>query len=145
LSSGFSRRCESRKHALASLPILYCAAGHYAPTRIRTLWKAAMMIRPPAAAFAQQEPEAARPAAQTGVDPAREAELRAAAVAFEASFLAEMLKFAGAGRSTPGFDGGAGEAAFAQELVREQAKLMAEAGGIGLAQRLFESMLQREG
>jgi Rod binding domain-containing protein len=97
-----------------------------------------MMIRPPAAAPAAQD------ASPREIDPAREAELRAAAVAFEASFLAEMLKHAGAGQSAPGFDGGAGEAAFAQELVAEQAKLMAENGGIGLAERLFEAMLARE-
>lgn len=78
-------------------------------------------------------------------DAAREAELKRAAVAFEAAFLAEMLKYAGAGQSTPGFDGGAGEAAFGQELVRAQATELAEAGGIGLAERLFQSLLEREG
>lgn len=73
----------------------------------------------------------------------REEALRRAATAFEAAFLAEMLKHAGAGRSTPGFDGGAGEAAFGQELVRAQAEALAEQGGIGLAERLFQSMLQK--
>jgi Rod binding domain-containing protein len=71
--------------------------------------------------------------------------LRAAATAFEATFLAEMLKHAGLGRSTPGFDGGAGEAAFGGELVAAQADLLARRGGIGIAQRLFEAMLAREG
>jgi Rod binding domain-containing protein len=89
-------------------------------------------------------PPADRPDPAREIDPAREAELRAAAVAFEASFLAEMLKYGGAGRAAPGFDGGAGEAAFSQELVAEQARLMAEKGGIGLAERLFQSLLSRE-
>ena len=75
---------------------------------------------------------------------AREAAMREAAVAFEATFLAEMLKHAGAGQSTPGFDGGVGEDAFAQELVTAQARNIAEAGGIGLAEKLFEAMLARE-
>jgi flagellar protein FlgJ len=82
---------------------------------------------------------------ETRLDPAREAKMRAAAQAFEAAFLAEMLKHAGAGKAPEGFDGGAGESAFAQELVFAQAQAMAEAGGIGLAQTLFEAMLAREG
>jgi hypothetical protein len=69
---------------------------------------------------------------------------RRAAVAFEATFLAEMLKHAGLGRATPGFDGGAGEAAFGGELVAAQAELLARRGGIGVADRLFETMLARE-
>lgn len=83
--------------------------------------------------------------AEAAPDPEREAELRRAAVAFEAAFLAEMLRHSGAGSGTPGFDGGAGEAAFGQELVNEQARRMAESGGIGLADRLFEALVAREG
>ena len=71
---------------------------------------------------------------------ASEAELRAAAEAFEAQFLAEMLAHAGLGAPRRSFGGGAGEEAFASLLVREQARLMAERGGIGLAERLFEAM-----
>ena len=90
-------------------------------------------ISPAAAAQGGDRPAAAREAE-------RDAALRRALTAFEAVFLAEMLKYAGAGRSTPGFDGGAGEAAFAQELVRAQATELAEQGGIGLAERLFDSL-----
>lgn len=77
-------------------------------------------------------------------DPAREAALRETAQAFEASFLAEMLAHAGVGASAPGFDGGPGEEAFRGMMVAEQARLMTEAGGIGLAETIFEAMLKQE-
>lgn len=69
-----------------------------------------------------------------------DAELHAAAEAFEAQFLAEMLEHAGLGAARKSFGGGAGEDAFASLLVREQARLLTERGGVGLAERLFESM-----
>lgn len=75
---------------------------------------------------------------------AERAELREAANALEASFLAEMLRYGGAGRAPEGFGGGAGEAAFSGELVAEQARRIVEAGGIGLADALFESLLAKE-
>ena len=65
------------------------------------------------------------------------------AVALEASFLAEMLKYAGHGESRNSFGGGKGEDAFASLLVREQATLMAENGGIGLAEQILDSMMRR--
>jgi Rod binding domain-containing protein len=77
-------------------------------------------------------------------DPAREAALRETARAFEASFLAEMLGHAGVGDSALGFDGGAGEEAFRGMMVAEQARLMTEAGGIGLAETIFQAMLKQE-
>ncbi len=64
------------------------------------------------------------------------------AVALEASFLAEMLKYAGHGKSRSSFGGGEGEDAFASLLVREQATLMAENGGIGLAEQIIDSMMR---
>ncbi|MBL4807495.1 MAG: rod-binding protein, partial [Rhodobacteraceae bacterium] len=67
----------------------------------------------------------------------RIAELRETAKAFEASFLAEMLKNTGLGKSRDSFGGGAGEDAFASLLTTEQAKLMADNGGIGLAEHIF--------
>ncbi len=63
-----------------------------------------------------------------------------AATALEASFLAEMLKQAGVGESPEAFGGGVGEEQFASFLREEQAKLMANAGGIGLAETIFEAM-----
>ena len=65
------------------------------------------------------------------------------AVALEASFLAEMLKYAGYGETRSSFGGGEGEDAFAGLLVREQAALMAESGGIGLAEQIIDSMMRR--
>lgn len=90
-------------------------------------------LRPPPGAPADAAP-----------DPAREAALRETARAFEASFLAEMLGHAGVGDSAPGFDGGPGEEAFRGMMVAEQARLMTEAGGIGLAETIFQAMLKQE-
>lgn len=85
--------------------------------------------------------------AQAAVDPARAAraqELRDVAKAFEASFLAEMLKASGLGKSRSEFGGGAGEDAFSSMMVDEQAQLMADRGGIGLSESIFESLWARE-
>ncbi len=77
-------------------------------------------------------------------DPVAEREkFREVAVALEASFLAEMLKYTGLGKSRDSFGGGEGEDAFASLLVREQATLMAEGGGIGLAEQIIDSMMRR--
>ncbi len=78
-------------------------------------------------------------------DAARRDELRRVATEFEAVFLAQMLKHAGVGKNPEGFDGGPGEDAFADMLTGEQARLMAGAGGIGLAEQLFQSLLAKEG
>ena len=72
-----------------------------------------------------------------------DARLRDAAQKLEATFLAEMLKSAGLGASRQTFGGGAGEDQFASFLREEQARGMVEAGGIGLAQALFEAMKVR--
>lgn len=69
--------------------------------------------------------------------------LREAAEKLEASFLAEMLKAAGMGKTSAQFGGGAGEDQFASFLVQEQALLMTKAGGIGLAEALFHSLKER--
>lgn len=70
--------------------------------------------------------------------------LRAAAIRFEAAFLAEMLRHSGLGEMPSAFNGGAGEAAFSGTLIQEYAAKIADAGGIGLADRIFESLLGRE-
>ena len=75
---------------------------------------------------------------------ARAQELRDVAKAFEASFLAEMLKASGMGKSRSTFGGGAGEDAFASMMVDEQAQLMVERGGIGLSESIFQSLWARE-
>jgi Rod binding domain-containing protein len=70
--------------------------------------------------------------------------MRQAADAFETAFLAEMLKAAGLGKTPEGFGGGAGEDQFASFLVREQARAMVAAGGIGLSEVIFEAMKERQ-
>jgi Rod binding domain-containing protein len=66
--------------------------------------------------------------------------LHRAAVELEAAFLAEMLKHAGLGEAGDSFGGGAGEEAFASFAVAEQARILAENGGIGLAEHLFRAL-----
>lgn len=69
--------------------------------------------------------------------------LRTAAEKLEAGFLAEMLEAAGLGNSRGAFGGGAGEDQFSSFLVQEQAGQMVKAGGIGLAEALFNSLKER--
>lgn len=69
--------------------------------------------------------------------------LRAAAEQLEATFLAEMLKSAGLGAPRDAFGGGAGEEQFSSFLREAQAKEIVSAGGIGLAEALFEAMKVR--
>ncbi len=69
--------------------------------------------------------------------------LREAAQKLEATFLSEMLKSAGFGAPRESFGGGIGEDQFSSFLRDEQARAMVEAGGIGLAESLFEAMKER--
>lgn len=69
--------------------------------------------------------------------------LREAATELEANFLSEMLKSAGIGETPEEFGGGAGENQFASMLRLEQARQMAEQGGIGLAESLFHALKER--
>lgn len=73
----------------------------------------------------------------------RDRQLRQAAEALEASFLSEMLKAAGLGESRQAFGGGAGEDQFASMMRDEQARQMVRAGGIGLAETLFQTLKER--
>ena len=68
---------------------------------------------------------------------------RRAAEAFEAAFLAEMLKYTGLNATSESFGGGTGEEAFASFLTEEYARLLAGRGGIGLAEQVFELLKQR--
>lgn len=81
--------------------------------------------------------------AGANLSPERSEQLMDVAKALEAQFLSEMLKSAGVGETPSAFGGGAGEDQFASFMRDEQAKQMTEAGGIGLAQSLFESMIAR--
>lgn len=58
----------------------------------------------------------------------------------EASFLAEMLGHTGLGQAPSEFGGGSGEDQFESFLRAEQAKLIVERGGIGLAEQLFRAL-----
>jgi Rod binding domain-containing protein len=86
------------------------------------------------------------PAATPGRTPARATEdrLRAEAERFEAAFLAEMLRHAGLGRMPETFNGGAGEAAFAGSLIQEYANRIAAAGGLGLADKVYQTLAGRQ-
>ena len=72
--------------------------------------------------------------------PAVDARLRVLSQQLEAGFLAEMLGHAGFGAARESFGGGAGEEQFASFLRQEQANAMVKAGGLGLAESLFNAM-----
>jgi Rod binding domain-containing protein len=75
--------------------------------------------------------------------PTRDEKLRDASEKLESAFLAEMLKSAGFGKTPDAFGGGEGEDQFASFLIQAQATKMVEAGGIGLAEQLFEALKER--
>ena len=77
------------------------------------------------------------------INGSQERALRQAARELEANFLAEMLKSAGVGKTPEGFGGGAGEDQFASFMRMEQARQMAEQGGIGLAESLYHALKER--
>lgn len=66
--------------------------------------------------------------------------IRAAAQALEATFISEMLKGTGLGEARDAFGGGIGEDQFASFLREEQSKLIADRGGFGLAESIFQSL-----
>lgn len=76
--------------------------------------------------------------------PTRSEQLMAKAEELEASFLAEMLAHSGLAEMTGPFGGGSGEAQFSSFLRAEQARLMVERGGIGLAELIFNSMIKAD-
>ena len=85
----------------------------------------------------------AAPLSKPGED-ARNDRLWVLARDLEASFLAEMLKSAGLGKARASFGGGAGEDQFSSFLVREYADAAARAGGIGLQESIYRSLLGQE-
>jgi len=74
----------------------------------------------------------------------REAAMRQAAQELESTFLAEMLKSTGMGKSRDFLGGGAGEDQFGSMLIRAQADQMAKTGGIGLAEAFFQALRAAE-
>ena len=77
---------------------------------------------------------------QTVNDPA----LMAVANEFEAVFLTEMLSHTSLGTTSDSFGGGVGEDAFASLLTREWANHMTERGGVGLSERIYQSLVARK-
>ncbi len=69
--------------------------------------------------------------------------LREATVSLEATFLNEMLKAAKFGEPRSAFGGGEGEAQFSSFLRQEHARALAENGGIGLAESIYNVMKDR--
>ena len=80
----------------------------------------------------------------TAQPPSRHDQLMAKAQELEATFLSEMLAHSGLGEMQGSFGGGQGEAQFSSFLRDEQAKLIVQQGGIGLAQLIFDSMVKAE-
>ena len=80
---------------------------------------------------------------QRAIPKGSDAQLRDVAHELEATFLAEMLKHSGLGTSRESFGGGAGESQFSSLLLNEQAKAIVDAGGIGLAETIYESLKER--
>ena len=70
--------------------------------------------------------------------------LKQATQDLEASFLSEMLRSAGVGKVSQDWGGGVGEDHFSSFLVDIQAQQMAERGGIGLAQDIYEKLKETE-
>lgn len=81
--------------------------------------------------------------AQAGPPAEQHAKLQQAARDLEASFLAEMLKAAGLGKTRDAFGGGAGEEHFASFLAEAHAKALVQSGGIGLAESIFNALKEK--
>lgn len=79
-----------------------------------------------------------------GPETTRHAVLMERSKALEASFLAEMLSYAGLGKSEGPFSGGIGEQQFESFLREAQAKSIVAHGGIGLAESLFKSLVKHD-
>jgi len=76
----------------------------------------------------------------SSVPPNDERAMRLAAEGLEATFIGEMLKPMRADQVGGAFGGGIGEEQFSSFLWQEEAHAMAKAGGIGLAESIFQAM-----
>lgn len=65
------------------------------------------------------------------------------AKAFEAAFIAEMLKHADLGETGGAFTGGHGEEAFRSFLVDEYANALSQSSDFGLAEKLYADLKQK--
>lgn len=82
-------------------------------------------------------------ASQNGLSKLETERLRDASQKLEANFLAQMLKESGLGKTPDFAGGGEGEDQFASFLIDAQAQKIVEAGGIGLAEQIFQSLAGR--
>ena len=89
---------------------------------------------------------AARPVvAPQAAKGASEAAMRKAAVDFEGMFLSEMMRPMFEGLKTDGlFGGGHAEEVFRSMMLEHYGKSMARAGGIGLADSVYRTMLKMQ-
>lgn len=78
----------------------------------------------------------------TASPPAKPDELRQIAEKLEQAFLSEMLKTSGL-KEPSSFGGGVGEDQFQSFLRDEQAELITQGGGIGLAESIFQALSRR--
>ena len=101
----------------------------------------ALGVLSPSAQLPSAQPLSAQPQSglsledQTLMDKARE---------LEASFLSEMLNYAGLGDSKGSYFGTIGEDQFGSFLRDAQARQMVDKGGIGLAESLFQSLTRTQ-
>lgn len=76
----------------------------------------------------------------------KDAQLEAAAKDFEAMFMTEMLKpMFEAMKPDPRFGGGKGEEVFRGFMLQEYGKLMADRGGIGIADAVKQELIRLQG
>lgn len=88
----------------------------------------------------QQISTANRPAPKPTTDPVK---ARAAAEKFEAFFLGQFLESMFAGVRTDGmFGGGNAENVYRSMLTQEYGKTIAAAGGVGIADSVYRSIIQ---
>lgn len=84
------------------------------------------------------------PLAPSPVSPARSAQLMKKAKELETTFLSEMLSYTGLDEQKGDFSGGIGEDQFSSFLREAQAKAMVDHGGIGLAENIFNALVERD-
>jgi peptidoglycan hydrolase FlgJ len=80
----------------------------------------------------------------TAPTPSRHDLLMSKAEELEATFLSEMLAHSGLGEMQGSFGGGQGEEQFASFLRQEQARLIVQHGGLGLAELIFNAMVETD-
>lgn len=80
----------------------------------------------------------------TEADTLRHQRLMAKARDLEAAFLSEMLSYSGLGAAEEAFGGSKDESQFASFLRQEQARLIVQDGGLGLAEMIFRAMIRAE-